>query len=215
MGTGWVKFVLIVAVIGQLFCGMSCMTSASRMMYAFSRDGAVPGWQIWSRVNAKRIPFNAVIAVAVLALILTLPALKGNKDGVTVAFTAVVSIGVIGLYIAYVIPIFLRWRMGDSFVPGPWTLGSKYKWMCVVAIVEVIVVVIIYFNLPFSSAGVPWESDFEWSLFNYTPVVTGGVGIAVGIWWLISARHTFTGPRHTIQEIDAEIGAPPPLPEAP
>jgi amino acid transporter len=215
MGTGWVEFVLIVAVIGQLFCGMSCMTSASRMMYAFSRDGAVPGWRIWSRVNAKRIPFNAVIAVAVLALILTLPALKGNKDGITVAFTAVVSIGVIGLYIAYVIPIFLRWRMGDSFVPGPWTLGSKYKWMCVVAIVEVIVVVIIYFNLPFSSAGVPWESDFEWSLFNYTPVVTFGVFAAVGIWWLASARHWFTGPRRTIDEIDAEIGPPPPFPESP
>ena len=66
MGTGWVKAILIIAVIGQLFCGMSCMTSASRMMYAFSRDGAVPGWRIWSKVNAKRIPFNAVIAVAVL-----------------------------------------------------------------------------------------------------------------------------------------------------
>jgi amino acid transporter len=169
MGTGWVEFVLIIAVCGQLFCGMSCMTSASRMMYAFSRDGAVPGWRIWSRVHQKRIPFNAVMAVAALALILTLPALKGNKDGLTVAFTAVVSIGVIGLYIAYVIPVFLRWRMGDSFIPGPWTLGKKYKWMCLVAVIEVIVVVVIYFNLPFSSSGVPWEGDFERSLFNYTP----------------------------------------------
>jgi len=215
MGTGWVKFVLIIAVCGQLFCGMSCMTSASRMMYAFSRDGAVPGWRIWSRVNQKRIPFNAVMAVAALALILTLPALKGNKDGLTVAFTAVVSIGVIGLYLAYIIPIFLRLRMGAAFKPGPWTLGNKYKWMNVIAIVEVLIVVVIYFNLPFSSSGVPWESDFDWSLFNYTPVVTGGVFIAVGIWWLAGARHWFKGPRRTIEEIDAEIGAPPPHPESP
>ena len=84
---------LIVAVVGQTFCGMSCMTSASRMMYAFSRDGAVPGWKTWSRVNERRIPFNAVIAVAVLRADPHLPALKGNKNGVTVAFTAVVSIG--------------------------------------------------------------------------------------------------------------------------
>ena len=209
MGTGWVKLVLIIAVIGQFFCGAACMTSASRMMYAFSRDGAVPGWRTWSKVNEKRVPFNAVLAVAALALILTLPALKGNKDGVTVAFTAVVSIGVIGLYIAYVIPIFLRWRMGDSFVPGPWTLGNKYKWMNLIAVAEVIIVVIIYFNAPFSSSGVPWESDFDWSLFNYTPVVTGGVFLLVGLWWLISARHTFTGPRHTIQEIEAELGEGP------
>jgi amino acid transporter len=215
MGTGWVEFILIICVIGQFFCGMSCMTSASRMMYAFSRDGAVPGWRIWSKVNERRIPFNAVMAVAFVAFLITLPALKGNKDGVTVAFTAVVSIGVIGLYLAYVIPIFLRWRMHDKFVPGPWTLGSKYKWMAPVAIIEVLIVVVIYFNAPFSSGGVPWEDDFEWSLFNYTPVVTGGVFLAVGAWWLLSARKTFTGPRHTIAEIDAEIGPPPPLPEAP
>src|SRR5204862_72170 len=82
----------------------------SGMMYAFSRDGAGPGWRLWSRVDKHRIPFNAVIAVSVAALIITLPALKGNKNGVTVAFTAVVSIGVIGLYIAYAIPIWLRWR---------------------------------------------------------------------------------------------------------
>jgi amino acid transporter len=209
MGTGWVKFILLIAVIGQLFCGMACMTSASRMMYAFSRDGAVPGWKIWSRVNDKRIPFNAVIAVAVAALVLTLPALKGNKDGVTVAFTAVVSIGVIGLYIAYVIPIFLRWRMGDRFEAGPWTLGSKYKWMNLIAVAEVIIVVIIYFNLPFSSSGVPWEDDFDWSTFNYTPVVTGGLTLAITLWWLLSARHTFKGPRHTVQQIEAELGEAP------
>ena len=126
MGTGWVKFVLIIAVIGQFFCGTACMTSASRMMYAFSRDGAVPGWRLWSKVNEKRVPFNAVLAVAACALILTLPALKGNKDGVTVAFTAVVSIGVIGLYIAYVIPMFLRWRVGSrsSPAPGRWATST-------------------------------------------------------------------------------------------
>jgi amino acid transporter len=100
MSTAWTKAILLIAFFGQVFCGMSCMTSASRMMYAFSRDGAVPGWRIWSRVNERKIPFNAVMGVAFFALLLTLPALKGNKDGVTVAFTAVVSIGVIGLYLA-------------------------------------------------------------------------------------------------------------------
>jgi hypothetical protein len=56
---------------------------------------------------------------------------------------------------------------------------------------------------------VPWESGFDWSLFNYTPVVTGGVFIAVGLWWLLSARHWFTGPKHTVDELDAELGPPP------
>jgi amino acid transporter len=67
MSTSWVKTILIICVVGQFFCGMSCMTSASRMMYAFSRDGAVPGSRLWSRVNANRIPFNAVMAVVLVS----------------------------------------------------------------------------------------------------------------------------------------------------
>ena len=67
LGTGWVKFVLIISTVGQLFCGAACLTSASRMCYAFSRDGAIPGWRLWSRVNKRRMPAYAVIFMAVLA----------------------------------------------------------------------------------------------------------------------------------------------------
>ncbi len=214
MGAAWVKLVLIISTVGQLFCGMSCLTSSSRMCYAFSRDGAIPGWRIWSRVNEKRIPFNAVIFMAVLAGILTIPALWGNAAGFPVAFFAVVSIAVIGLYIAYVIPIYLRWRMRDGFEVGPWNNGRKYRWMNPFATFWVALITII-FILPTTPAGVPWRDEFTWSSVNYAPLVTGGVILAVGIWWLASARHTFTGPRHTIDEIDAEIGPPPPFPESP
>ena len=53
--------------------------------------------------------------------------LPGNNGGYPVAFFAVVSIAVIGLYIAYVIPIFLRWRQGDAFQAGPWNLGAQVQ----------------------------------------------------------------------------------------
>jgi amino acid transporter len=209
MSTPWVKLVLIISTVGQLFCGMSCLTSASRMCYAFSRDGAIPGWRIWSRVNQKRIPFNAVIFMAVLAGLLTVPALWGNKAGFPVAFFAVVSIAVIGLYIAYVIPIYLRWRKGDDFEVGPWNNGRKFRWMNPFATLWVALITII-FILPTTPAGVPWRDEFTWSSVNYAPLVTGGVILAVGVWWLVSARHSFTGPRHTVSELDAEIGAPAP-----
>ena len=41
------KAVILISTIGQLFCGMACVTSASRMTFAFSRDGAVPGHNLW------------------------------------------------------------------------------------------------------------------------------------------------------------------------
>jgi amino acid transporter len=205
MGTSWVKLVLIISTIGQLFCGMACLTSASRMCYAFSRDGAIPGWRIWSKVNERRMPVNAVLFMSVCAGILTIPAIFGTSAGIPVAFFAVVSIAVIGLYIAYVIPIYLRWRMGSKFEAGPWNNGSKYKWMNPIAVVWVIIITVI-FILPTVPAGVPGNKDFSWSSVNYAPLVTGGVILAVGIWWLLSARHTFTGPRHTVAELDAELG---------
>lgn len=214
MSTAWVKLILLISTFGQLFCGMSCLTSASRMCYAFSRDGAIPGSRIWSRVNAKKIPFNAVLFMAVMAWILTAPALKGNAAGFPVAFFAVVSIAVIGLYIAYVIPIYLRWRKGDDFEAGPWTNGKKYKWMNSFSTVWVAFITII-FILPTTPAGVPWDDAFTWSSVNYAPLVTGGLILVVGVWWLVSAKKWFTGPKHTIAELDSEIGEPPPFPEAP
>ena len=205
LSTAWVKTILIIASVGQLFCGMACLTSASRMTYAFSRDGAIPGWRIWSKVNHRRMPVNAVLFMAAWSVIITIPTLFPNKNGVPVAFYAVVSIAVIGLYIAYVIPTYLRWRMGDDFVPGPWTLGNKYKWMNPIAVIWTAIITII-FILPTVPAGVPWNDEFDWNAVNYAPIVTGGVFLAVLIWWLAGAKNTFTGPRHTIAEIDEELG---------
>ena len=122
-------------------------------------------------MNSDRVPFNAVIAMSVLALLITLPALKGNSAGDPFpwAFFAVVSVTVIGLYIAYVIPIYLRWRAGDRVRAGPWTLGNKYKWMNPFAVFWVGLITII-FCLPFTPAAVPWRKGFDWQAFNYAPV---------------------------------------------
>jgi amino acid transporter len=212
-GAGWYKLVIIISTVGQLFCGAACLTSASRMCYAFSRDGAMPGSRIWSRVNSRRVPAAAVLFMAAVGAIITIPAyFPSNAGGVyiPVAFYAVVSISVIGLYIAYVIPIFLRWRQGDAFQPGPWTLGRKYRWMNPIAVAEVVIVTLV-FCLPTLHSGVPWNKDFTWKSVNYAPLVTGGVILAVTIWWLVSARRTFKGPRHTIQEIESELA---PVPES-
>ncbi|GAB3363008.1 amino acid permease [Micromonospora halotolerans] len=190
------KAVIIISTIGQFFCGMSCVTSMSRMAYAFSRDRAVPGWRLWSRVNRNGTPVNAIIAATVAGLVLTLPALY-QKAGVPVAFYAVVSVAVIGLYLSFLIPIFLRLRLGDRFVPGPWTLGRRYKLLGWVAVIE-IAIISVYFVLPIVPAGVPGNADFTWTAVNYAPLAIGGVLLGVAVWWYASARKWFTGPRRTV-----------------
>jgi amino acid transporter len=220
MSAAAAKTIILISTIGQLFCGMACLTSCSRMMYAFSRDRAVPGWKMWTRLNHHRVPAFAVVICAVLAAAITLPALKGDANNFTYAFLAVVSIATIGLYIAYTIPIYLRWRMGDAFEPGPWTLGAKYKWMCPVAFTWVTLCVI-YFILPTSPLAVPWDNGFDARYANYAPVMLGSLLLVVGIWWLVRARHTFTGPVRTIdmdetgRVIDKGDGPPGPGDPAP
>ncbi|GII89158.1 amino acid transporter [Sphaerisporangium siamense] len=194
------KVVFGISTIGQFFCGMSCVTSMSRMTYAFSRDGAVPGWRLWSRVDRNRTPVNAIVAGCLVALLITIPALyapEGSK--VPVAFLAVVSIAVIGLYLAFLIPIWLRLRMGAAFQPGPWTLGPRYKVLGWIAVVE-IAVIAIYFVLPVAPAGVPGADGFTWTAVNYAPLAVGAVLAAIAVWWFVSARRWFTGPRRTVDD---------------
>src|ERR1700728_526479 len=156
LSTGWAKLVLDLSTVGQLFCGMGCVAAASRMVFAFSRDGAVPGHKLWRRLNQHRTPTWSVLFVIVFALAITIPAIFGNSAGLPVAFFAVTSITTIGLYIAYILPVFLRWRLGDKFERGVWNLRGHYKWINLIAIIWVPLCVII-FCLPTSPNAVPWN----------------------------------------------------------
>lgn len=193
------KLILVITTAGQIFCVNASLTSCSRMMYAFSRDGAVPGGNIWKKVNKHRVPLNAVLVSSLIGVIITLPALWKTSSGAPTAFYAVVSIAVIGLYLAFLIPIYLRWKMADKFTPGQWTLGSKYKWMNVVAVIE-IAIISVYFILPFTPTGIPWHKDFNWTAVNYAPILTFGALIILWIWWHLSVKNWFKGPIRNIDQ---------------
>jgi amino acid transporter len=194
---GMLKLVIFISMTGQIYCSTACMTSTSRMLYAFSRDGAVPGSKLWSKVNANGTPRNAVLLGAVAALVLTLPALYKSPTGAPTAFLAVVSIGVIGLYVAFAIPIWYRWKAGDAWKSGPWTLGAKYRWMCLLAVGE-IAVTSVYFVLPLGPAGTPWSDSFTWTSVNYAPIVLAVLLGGLWIGWHTSAKNWFTGPKITL-----------------
>ena len=200
LSPNWAGTILLISTVGQFFCTVACMTSCTRMLFAFSRDGAVPGAQYWSKLNAAKVPINGVILAAVIGMIITLPALVEvdiNGAPVPIAFFAVVTIGVIGLYVAFAIPIFLRWRMGDAFVQGSWNLGRKWKWMAPIAVIE-IAVTSLFALMPGTPAAIPWNADFEWKYVNYTPIVVGVALLALWIGWHVSAKNWFKGPKTTI-----------------
>jgi amino acid permease (GABA permease) len=187
------EFLLLIAIGAQLFCGMSSVTANSRMIYAFARDGAVPGSNFWHRINKRtRTPTNSVWLAVVCAFILMLPALWN-----TTAYAAVTSIAVIGLYVAYVIPVFLRVRQGDRFQRGPWHLGRWGKPIGIVATAWVVFIFVLFI--------LPTASPISFTNFNYTPVAFLVVLGGAGVWWAVSARKWFTGPR--VQGSEEELAA--------
>jgi amino acid permease (GABA permease) len=190
LGNHGAEFLLIVVLVAQGFCGMASVTANSRMVYAFSRDGAVPGHRFWHRINPRtRTPTNAIWFCATFAFILGVPYLWSST-----AYFAVTSIATIGLYIAYVIPTLLRRLQGSSWSAGPWNLG---RWSPVIGWVAVawVAIITVLFMLPQVS---PINRD----TFNYAPIAVGVVFAFAGIYWLVSARKWFKGPRAQGDEVE-------------
>jgi len=200
LGKGWTTFLLLIVIGAQFYCGMSSVTANSRMIYAFSRDGAVPGSQFWHKINPRtRTPTNSIWFAAVGAFILGLPYLFNPT-----AYAAVVSIAVIGLYIAYGLPILLRRLAGSRFQPGPWQLrqwSAPIGWIAVIWIAFITIL----FVLPQTSPGNTITT------FNYAPVAVGAVLLYSGGYWFLSARKWFKGPKvqgsaDELAKIEAELG---------
>jgi amino acid transporter len=185
---------LILIVIGaQFYCGMSSVTANSRMIYAFSRDGAMPFSRFWHHVNKKRrVPVRSAWFGAVGAFILAVPYLWS-----AVAYFAVVSIAVIGLYIAYLTPVFLRRINPSAFKAGPYKLGWWGPIVGWIAIVWVVFICIVFL--------LPQYTPVTRGNFNYTVVAVGGVIGFAGIWWVVSAHKWFKGPK--IQGTPEELAA--------
>ncbi|GAA2147483.1 amino acid permease [Kitasatospora kazusensis] len=183
IGASGAKLLLLIVIGAQFFCGMASVTANSRMIYAFSRDGALPGSRFWHRINPRtQTPTSAVWLATGGAFLL------GAQDlWNATAYAAVTSVSVIGLYIAYVIPVFLKLRQGDSFQRGPWHLGRWSRPIGIVAVVWTVVITVLFM--------LPTLSPITAANFNYTPVAVAAVLGSAGVWWLVSARHWFTGPK--------------------
>ena len=171
-------FLIFICCVAQFFCGMASVTANSRMTYAFSRDGALPGSELWSRVNARTgTPTNSIWLCTVCSLILASPAIKSAT-----AYLAVTSIAVIGLYIAYVTPVLLR-RLNPDFQVGEWNLG---KWSAVIGWISIawVAFIVILFMLPPAS-------PITVSNFNYAPVAVLAVLAFATVTWFVGGRQHF------------------------
>ncbi|MFF4959901.1 amino acid permease [Streptomyces sp. NPDC001222] len=182
LGTGAAKALLLIVIGAMLFCGLANLTSNTRQIFAFSRDGAMPGSRWWHSVSPRtRTPVKAVWLAVVCSLALVLPGWWSHT-----AFTAIVSVNVVGLFLAYAVPIFLRLRLGAEFHPGPWQLGRWSRPVGVVAVAWILLSSVLFM--------LPQASPITVDSFNYAPIALGAVLVVATAWWFATARRRFQGP---------------------
>lgn len=135
LGTTFGHVVLWVVTLAMWFCGLSCVTSTSRMIFAFARDQGMPASKVLARVSYRyRTPAAAVWLSVVLAfllpcLILALAGVFPRRLDFSKLYPAVTGISTIGLYLSYGIPLVLKLRatrrgIWTDRANGPWNLGG-------------------------------------------------------------------------------------------
>ena len=204
------KFLVIIATVGQFFCGLASVTANSRMIYAFSRDNGLPGSNIWHKINPKtRTPTNSLWLGVGLSAVVGLLTLVQNAAGVPGGFFALTVICAVGLYISYVIPIYLRLTNPD-FKQGPWNLGTRSKMIGWISVAWVFLIGILFVLPIFKIDFTNWESFY--STMNWTGPILVVSALAIWIWWKVSANKWFTGPKvqgtaEELAAIERELGA--------
>ncbi|MGY5009879.1 amino acid permease [Streptomyces sp. 900105755] len=194
LGASGAKALLLVVIVAMLFCGNAEVAAASRMVFAFSRSRALPGWQSWRIVNDRtKTPTRAVWFVIVVPFVLALPALWSPA-----AYGAITAINAVGMTPAYGIPVFLALRKGRAYQSGRWSLGRWRKPIGVIAVAYVAVITIV-FCLPQST---PITTDS----FNYAGVtLLAALLLAWGTWLTRGKRDYQLTAAHTAQRSEAML----------
>jgi amino acid transporter len=160
-------------VIGAMwFCGLSSVTSNSRMLFAFARDGGPPGAHYLRQVSRQHsTPAWAVWTCVAIAFVLAI-----WSD----AYSVIVSISTIGLYAAYGLPIFLAWRArrAGRCARGPWTLGRWSSMVNLAALVWIVFITVLFVLPPNGRAGTTFA----------------GLLVFLAIYYFAWARTRFEGP---------------------
>ncbi|KAG5636078.1 hypothetical protein H0H81_009198 [Sphagnurus paluster] len=165
---------------------------------SFGRTGTLALWAFVVIVHYTRTPVNTVFFDGLLALVLGLLVFAGDQ-----AINALFAISVVGLYIAYAIPIAARFMGKNTFQPGPFSLGIFSFPVAVIAVLFMLLMSIVFCF--------PTSPNTTVQDMNYTVVVLGGVMVLSVVWYYLpkyGGVHWFTGPvanidTHAVHESEA------------
>jgi amino acid transporter len=180
-------FLAIGIVVANYICALAGMTSMSRMLFAFSRDGGLPGSRAIAYVSPKhRTPVGAIWLTAVLSAGATYYA----------PFMFALAAGcALFLYVSYAMPIaagmLTEGKTWTQF--GPFRLGVWSKPFAIISILGALMLIYAGTQPPFNPIILPLFPDLPVPLNWLTnPLVFIAVALIVG--WFTSEARRFKGP---------------------
>lgn len=156
------------------------LTSASRMIYSFARDDAIPFSKYFNNIHPNlKSPVRAIFLVVIISFLLGLPGLANPA-----VLAALFSLTATGLYSSYMIPILLRVTVARNlFQPKEYNLGNYSKPLSYIAVVWCMFMVIVLC--------LPQTSPVTIGTLNYSPLMLGAVLIYALVSWFLSAKYWF------------------------
>ena len=182
VGSGIKEVVYLVVFVAQLLCGLATVTSASRMIFAFSRDGGLPASSMLAKVSPTyRTPVAAIWTASALSVLFVWGSSLVSVAG-TSAYTIVVSCTVIFLFLSFTFPIVLgmmAWGTPKWDKMGPWNLGKGvFMLFGVLSIISMILIFVIGIQPP-----------NDWALY-----ITVGFFVLTAVVWFGFESRRFQGP---------------------
>jgi urea carboxylase system permease len=187
LGGGLGKVFLVAIVIAITVCALAVHTAAIRLMFAMARDNALPVGARLAKIDPKhKTPVVPAVVIG-LAAVLILVVNVGSPE----IFTAVTSVAVIMIYLAYLlvtVPMLRRRLRGEWPEPGAggghFSLGRLGLPVNVLAVLWGAAMAL---NLAWPRADVYGPGVLSWIAFLFI-----GAVVAVGlVWYLLRGRHQF------------------------
>ncbi|KAL4754918.1 hypothetical protein BDW72DRAFT_164654 [Aspergillus terricola var. indicus] len=189
-------FGLLFLILGILmFAGIGSLTAASRCTYAFARDGAIPGFRLWRRVNKRLdVPVWAIVLSTTVICLLGL-----IYFGSSAAFNAFTGVTTICLSSSYALPILISVLRGRQAVKhSSFSLGRFGYAINIVTVVWICLAVVI--------CCMPVSLPVDASSMNYASVVFAGFAAISVTWYFAYARKHFTGPPIPVDQLQETPG---------
>ncbi|KAJ5047864.1 hypothetical protein NUH16_006361 [Penicillium rubens] len=178
------------------------MTTSSRMVYAFARDGGLPASPFFSRVHPTlNVPLNSLYLNLALVTIFGCIFLGSSS-----AFSAIVSASVVLLGISYGMPIAVNCCRGRRMLPErSFVLPEILGWtLNIVSLMYIALTTVLFLFPP--------ELPATGSNMNYCVAAFGIVFVISVIQWFVDGRKNFVGPRIQVEVFNGEVGAQPEQP---